>query len=302
MFLSHDAALAESRFSKPDYLREQAAVTKSERTPVDASLYMRRKSAIYGPSRSLSPEETVAGIVAKPEQVKPKSSLTVIGEAPEGFGQVLPWHPDDQDLAVIVFINPADFSGVLVTGVNSGDTVEVVSASGIASFAEDTQNEGVAGFITIVGAGANLTASIFGVPEIVPLLNAATAYAKEQWKEEKVRTKRRDAFGVDPGSGHKARQEGGVLIAMPAARGPETSGNDDNRDRWIKEPGDRVQANYPSQIKDMFFLSRSDRSRSASAAGDLYFVAWDYKFEDNFGFYRLNVLLKRGGGTLPVVE
>jgi hypothetical protein len=28
---------------------------------------------------------------------------------------------------------------------------------------------------------------------------------------------------------------------------------------------------------------------------------WDYKFEDNFGSYRLHVLLKRGSGKPPVI-
>ncbi|MES0000958.1 hypothetical protein NKJ90_19495 [Mesorhizobium sp. M0051] len=288
--------------SKTDFRRNyseaQASIAKGGGKVVSSSsAWLRKKTAIYGKVRSLKSSETILALAGS--DAKANSIPKVIGDAPKGFGQTLPWDPADEELAVVAFVNPADVLGILITGVTKGDTIEVVSASGIASYSEDTKNEGVAGFIGVVGVGAGIAATAFGAPEIVPLVTAATKYAQEQWKEEKVKTKRRDAFGVDPGSQHKARQEGGILISMPAAGGPITSGNNDHRENWIKEPGDRVAKNYPPQVKNAFFVTRDRPSARATVDGDIYIIAWDHKFEDNFGFYRVNLLLKRGDTPDP---
>jgi hypothetical protein len=269
---------------------DQAAVVKNligdgGKISLGASKWLKLKTAIYGKKRAL--KSSLSGAKSIPE---------VIGSAPKEFGQTLFWQPEDEGLALVVFVNPADSLGIMIGGVTRGDTVEVVSASGIASFSEDTKNKGVGGFLTVVGVGAGITVSAFGHPEFVPLVNAATAFAKKQWGEEKkVKTKRRDAFGEDPSSHHKAKQEGGVLITLPAKGvigGPFYSGTD--KKYWIKEPGDRIPKLYPPHVKNAFFVTKKRKIYRATADGDLYIVAWDHIFEDNLGFYKLHIILKRG--------
>jgi hypothetical protein len=61
---------------------------------------------------------------------------------------------------------------------------------------------------------------------------------------------RRDPFGEDPGTGHKARAEGGVIVSMPEAKQIFYSGNGDHTDRWIKQPGVRDNAHRPDHVRN----------------------------------------------------
>jgi hypothetical protein len=265
--------------------------------------YMKHNVALFGPQKVVPASRTIAGRIAGPGKPKPKSTVVTVGEAPDGFGKQILWHPDDAALAAVVFLNAGDYLGVMISGAKPTDRINIVSATGIASFAEETENEGVGALIGIVAAGATLTATAFGAPEAAPLIGAAAKYAADRFQEKKVKTRRRDAFGEDPGNGHKARQEGGVLISLPEARQAYYSGNGDHQERWIKQPGTRDEAHYPSHVKNAFFLqSRTRNERVTGAEGDFIVYPWDHDFGDNFGFYRLNVLLTRGSGKPPIVE
>ncbi|CAN7783888.1 hypothetical protein LJR175_008357 [Variovorax sp. LjRoot175] len=280
---------------------QQAQILKTGVLGATGSTIMRRNTALFGARRAIPASKTLAGRFAKPGQPKPRSTMVTVGESPEGFGKSVSWDAADNSIATIVFLSAADPVGVLISGVQKTDTIEVVSATGLASFAEETKNEGVGAFIGLVAAGGVLTASIFGMPELAPVIGAAENFAKEKFKEEKVKTKRRDPFGEDPGSGHKAKQEGGVLISLPAAGKAFYSGNSDHKERWIKEPGTRALANYPAHVKNAFFLTGRE-TRRATASGDILIYPWDHIFEDNFGYYRLHLILTRGDGQEPVVE
>jgi hypothetical protein len=264
------------------------------------SVYMQRNVARYGPSRQIPASRTIAARVARPGQPKPRSTVVTVGEEglPAGFGKQVLWDAGDSAIAVVAFLNAGDHMGVMISGAKPTDTIRFVSATGLASFAEDTRNEGVPALIGVIAAGANATAAAFGAPEAKPAIDAGAAFAKEMFKEEKVRTKVRDAFGVDPASGHKARQEGGVVVSLPAAGQIFYSGNSDNRHRWIKEPGTRDDAHRPDHVRNAFFLRPGDR-RETRSGGDFIICAWDHAFSDNFGFYRLHILLERGDGQLP---
>ena len=99
---------------------------------------------------------------------------------------------------------------------------------------------------------ATLAASDFGAPELAPVIGAAAKFAESRFQEKKVKTKRRDPFGEDPGTGAKARQEGGVIVSLPQP-GVTTqiyySGNSDHEERWIKKPGTRDTAHLPDHVK-----------------------------------------------------
>lgn len=282
-----------------------SAIKRQGKLKASRSTYLQRNISLFGSKRLIPASKTIAARMTKAGGTEPKSGIAVVGEAPNGFGKQVMWHPDDAGLAVVVFLNSGDSMGVMISGVKATDTIDFVSATGIASFSETTKNKGVGAIIGIVAAGATLTASAFGMPGLAPLIGAAEKFAASQFEEKKVKTKRRDPFGEDPGSGHKARQEGGVIVSMPSARQIFYSGNDDHQERWIQKPGTRDYAHLPDHVKGTgaFFLqSRRSNKNKSDSDGDIIIAPWDHDFEDNFGFYRLNILLKRGSGELPDVD
>jgi hypothetical protein len=279
----------------------QQEISKHGQVDVGGDAFGQTAAALFGAPKGLDTPSTVTAQFLIADQVLPKSAIVTVGEAPQGFGKQVLWDPGDAALAVVAFINAADPFGVMISGVKPTDTIEFVSATGLASFAEDTENEGVSSFIGIVAAGANVAASAFNAQAAAPLINAAAQFAQEQFKENKVKTKRRDAFGQDPGSGLRARQEGGVLVSMPAAGQIFYSGNSDHRERWIKEPGIRDVAHMPNHIVGAFFLQSGHDRAESDSEGDIIVYAWDHVFDDNFGFYRLHFLLRRGDGIPDII-
>ena len=93
----------------------------------------------------------------------------------------MPWCEKDSALALVAFLNAGDPMGVGISGVKTRDTIEFVTATGIASFSEDTENAGGGAFISVVAAGAKATATAFGNPELVP---SATGAGGEKEKTE----------------------------------------------------------------------------------------------------------------------
>ena len=281
----------------------QMQISQDGHLKIDRTAYELQSVELFGPGMIIRASDTIAGRVTKPGKVPPKSEIKTVGEQPEGFGKQVDWDPADSGLALLIFINPADDLGVMISGVKATDTIDFVAAVGIASFAEETENEYTSSLIGIVAAGADLAAGDFGVPEATPLIAAGAKFAQDHFQANKVKTRRRDAFGVDPGSGLKARAEGGVIVSLPSAGTIYYSGDSDHQERWIKQPGTRDDQHLPDHVRDAFFLQgRQKDKRTATEAGDIYISAWDSKFEDNFGFYQLHVLLQRGSGKLPVIE
>jgi hypothetical protein len=235
-----------------------------------------------------------------------RSSLTVVGGEglPEGFGKGFTWDRAEDEALLVMFINAADPLGISIDGLQAGDEVQVLSASGVASFSEDKGNPLASSIVGLVAAGANVALGAAGAPEVIPVINAAEAFAKEQFKATNAKTKRRDTFGVDPGSGHKARQEGGVLVCLPEAGGTLYSGDGDHKDRWVKGDGVRSDEHLPAHVFGAFFPRQgfaSHNTRVAQQTGQMYVVPWDWKFEDNAGFYKVFVKLRKGNGPPPVV-
>ncbi len=235
-----------------------------------------------------------------------RSSLTIVGGAglPKEFGVGFTWDRADQQALLVMFINAADPLGVSIDGLKAGDHLHVLSATGIASYSEDKGNPTASSIVGLVAKGANIALAAAGAPEAAPLVNAAEEFAQEQFKATNVKTKRRNAFGVDPGSGHKARQEGGLLVCLPEAGGIFYSGDGSHKDRWIKEGGDRSDTNRPAHVVGCFFPKQGENShnnRIVRQDGQAYVTAWDWKFEDNAGFYKAFVKLTRAIGppTVP---
>ena len=212
---------------------------------------------------------------------------------PQGYAQGrYAWPREHREALFAMFINAADEHGACIAGIPAGAVIEMSSASGIASFSEDKGNTMALSIIGLVAAGAEVAAAI-RLPEAQPLVDAGEEFARQFFVPGNVHNKRRDAYGVDPASGHKARQEGGILFSLPEAGGPVYSGNDDHRERWIKEPGDRTEANHPPQLRAGHFFpiqgNDAHNTRRAAESGETFVTPWDHKFGDNAGYYRVFV-------------
>jgi hypothetical protein len=283
----------------------QSEIEREPQLPAGDRTYLARTTALYGRRRRLPPSRTLAFRLTRPGQPRPKSTVDEyqLGEAPEGFGKTAFWAADDSALALLIYLSTTDPLGVAIRGVKPTDTIEFVECTGIGSFAEETKNDHIAAFIGIVAAGGQAVADAYGQPEVAKVIDKADQFAEDVFKEEKVKTKRRDAFGEDPGTGHKAREEGGVIVSLPEARQLFYSGDPDHEERWIKEPGTRDDVHRPDHVHDAFFIrGGTSNKRIAGEAGSFLLAAWDYKFGDNFGFYRLETIVKRGSGKPKKVE
>jgi hypothetical protein len=234
-----------------------------------------------------------------------RMALTVVGGEglPPGFGSGFTWDRVENEALLVMFINAADPLGISIDGMQAGDQVQVLSASGIASYSEDKGNPLASSIVGLVAAGAKVAATAAGAPEVIPVINAADQFAREQFKATNAKTKRRDSFGVDPGSGHKAHQEGGLIVCLPEAGGTFYSGNGDHRERWIKGDGVRTDDHIPAHVFGSFFprqgFTDTHNTRTVQQSGQMFVLPWDWKFEDNAGFYKVFVKLKKGNGLPP---
>lgn len=273
----------------------QRQITKTGQLRSSKAIFAKRSVKLFGPRTTIPGQRTIAALSKVEGAKQPNSQVISVGDHPDGFGNQVLWDLKDEEIAVVIFLNSADYLGIMISGVKQFDTIEFVSATGIASFAEGTANAGISALIGVVATGANLGASAFGHPEVAPLINAGAKFAQDRFKEKQIRKKRRDPFGEDPQSGHKARQEGGVVISLPEAGRTFYSGDGDHKKRWIKKPGTRDTAHRPDHMKGAIFLDGAGRNRfMAGKAGDIFIYPWDHIFDDNLGFYRLHVLLRRG--------
>lgn len=230
----------------------------------------------------------IPGLIAKDA-----GTVETIGEAPPGFGQVFTWNRQDAEIVLIAFLNSADTMGIAIEGVKNGDRLIVESATGIASFSEGN-GKLIGGIVSVIAAAAEAGAAVIGAPEAAPVIQAGAAFATQQFGQPS-RGKKRDPFGLE---GRTLRRcEGGVLIAFPNAGGVY-----DSNGGCVKGPDDtdglRSDARRPDHVKNAVFLMRNTQ-RPIEGDGVLSLVAWDRKFEDNQGSYRLILRLTRSDALPP---
>jgi hypothetical protein len=236
-----------------------------------------------------------------------RHSLTTVGGdgLPAGFGKGFSWDRADNEVLLVMFINAADPLGISIDGMQAGDQLQVLSASGIASFSKDKGNPLASSIVGLLAAGGKVVAGAEGVPEINPVIDAAEQFAKDQFKATGSKRELRDAFGAEPSSGKMARQEGGLLVCMPEAGGTFYSGDDGHKQRWVKGDGTRSDEHLPAHFNYSAFFPQQGlidhNTRIAQQSGPLYVLAWDWAFEDNAGFYKVFVKLTKGNGLPPPV-
>jgi len=216
-------------------------------------------------------------------------TVQTTGTPPNEFGPHVDWSSDTNELFVVAYINAADALGVSIGGIRAGDVIQVDSMSGLATFEKADGNPYLSSFL-IVGEAA-------GVPDKV--LKLADKVAKQFQDPEGTPKKTRDAGGRDS-EGVFRRQEGGVIACMPAARGAFYSSR--SRSTWIQgedstSPQHR-KSDMPTHIEanEAFFPvpgEGSHNSRVARTDGTLTLLPWDWRFEDNAGFYKVVIRLSR---------
>src|SRR5436190_1436422 len=85
------------------------------------------------------------------------SGPTVGGDdLPPGFGKGFVWDRADNEVLLVMFINAADPLGISIEGMQAGDQVQVLAASGIASYSEDKGNPLASSIVGLVAAGAKV--------------------------------------------------------------------------------------------------------------------------------------------------
>lgn len=279
--------------------------TKSTSTRPRADLPIRRGTYDTAKRRQLGAARSrrVRGVgqLAGIQTRTPASSVTTVGTQPAGFGMSISW-VGEEDLAVVAFVSAADSLGLGINGVTDGDTIQFFSATGLATFSQDSHNEFVGSIATIVAAGASLGAAAFGQPELAPFITAAGASIAKAFPESKSPSMGRDAYGQMAGSDEFARAEGGLLVCSPTVQGVYYSGDRDHQDRWIRSGKDRKNEHRPPHVRDAFFLRRGTGRTMLRGDGTLVICPWDWKFEDNIGAYKVEFILRRGEPPVVVVD
>ena len=233
----------------------------------------------------------------------PGNTVTQVGDQPPGFGQTFFWDRKDDQALLVAFINAADNLGMSIEGMQSGDTIEIRSAAGLASFSEDQGNPEAASFVGLLATAAEGAALYEESPQYLPIIRDAESKAKDLFKATGEKGKIRDAYGIEPSSGGKARAEGGIIICLPQSGGPYYSGDPDHQNRWIKPDGTRDLAHMPDHIFSgtAFFPLRGNDSQNRQLVtkdGEVYVLPWDSAFADNAGFYKVFIVLHKGNGPV----
>jgi len=283
----------------------KAAIKRHGKLPGGASYWHHAEVLHHGQKRTIA--ATHLGAKAGTNSARAsgtRSAITTVGDPPPGFGKGFTWDRADPESLLVMFINPADPLGISIDGLQAGDKVQVVSASGLASYSTDTGNQLASSIVGLVATGANILITAGGAPEVKPLIDAAESFAKDQFKATHAKHTLRDAFGVEPSTGLKAREEGGLLVCLPEAGGTFYSGDGDHKDRWIKADGVRTDDHLPAHIPtgQAFFPVQGNpdfNTRTVQQSGQMYVLAWDWKFDDNAGFYKVFVKLTKGNGPPP---
>jgi hypothetical protein len=301
--------------TKAEMAKIKEAIRRNGKLPGGANYWRYAEALHRGKKRTIAatplkkagPGDKRPAAALKANAVTRHSLTTVGGDGlPAGFGKGFTWDRADNEVLLVLFINAADPLGVSIEGMQAGDQVQVLAASGVASFSEDTGNPLASSIVGLVAAGVKVALGDKDTPQVAAAIDAAEQFAKDLFKATNAKTKRRDAFGVDPSSGHKAREEGGLLVCLPDAGGTYYSGDGDHQGRWIKPDGTRTDDHLPAHVLGSFFPVQGDFShntRTAGQSGPMYVTAWDWKFEDNAGFYKVFVKLTKGNGlTTPPIE
>jgi hypothetical protein len=233
------------------------------------------------------------------------STVVTVGTAPSGFGKEFDWDRSQPSCLVAVFINVADPLGVSITGLQAGDTIQIMSASGICSFSKSSGDPTLSSIIGLVADGTEAVVDAeTGSTSANSAISDAAQFAQGFLKGGAAEMFR-DPFGVEPSSGGISCEQGGVVVCLPQGEGTYYSGDGSHRTLWATMPRAIGQARtLPSVYQSMsnnppfFFLGHNvPNVGTCTTGGVAYILAWDSVFTDNAGSYQLFVKLTRGGAS-----
>lgn len=202
-----------------------------------------------------------------------------------------------------------DDKGIVIDNVLEGDEIEVYNTAGIASFDKVNMEpiKGIVGIINAVAGGAIVLAQ----PEMAPLVAGFTAGVEAivAAVPDELGGKRRTAYGLDPGTGDYAKNEGGLIVCMPESSGAiyatdkyHLTGDTKNEGRLYKYYSDAtkdVNAFFPCPvIKDANDPTSPNNGRMSATSGKagrgaVNILAFDERFDDNAGYYNVGIIITR---------
>ncbi len=209
-----------------------------------------------------------------------------------------------------------DDTGITIDNVQTGDTIIVYDASGIASF--DKVNMAlVKGIVGIANAAVG-TALVVAQPETAPFVATWNAGVDAIMKAvpDELGDKRRDMYGCDPGSGDYAKNEGGLIVCMPESHGPIYATDDYHLTGDTKSDG-RLYKYYSSDTKkkNAFFPcpitndpSNPDSDNNgrmqatATINGAVHILAFDEDYSDNAGYYNVGLVVVRAAAASQTTQ
>lgn len=202
-------------------------------------------------------------------------------------------------------VSSTDRNGLVIDGVKEGDILEIQEVSGICSFSESS-NSVLAGF---VGIAAGILED--GTDVITKGRGKETHKAiSEQSKDlrenlsKSIKEKHRDGYGKDPRTGDFAKNEGGIIVCMPKAKGPIYASPDNHLKDGAKKQG-RKNKFYSEEIKNKnsFFLYNDGKTSNlkaiAKTSGAINILCFDSIFDDNGGSYTVKCVITRKHDKSP---
>ena len=210
----------------------------------------------------------------------------------DGMVKRLKWDRKKVNENIVLLINAGDPLGVMIDGFKSGDTIRIVSVHGTASFTGGTSI-----FKKILSGGVVVGAEVgkfFTDESTDKEIDEVAKRIKNQLKEKK-----RDGYGQEnPPNGRFHTHEGGVLVCVHSDI--YYSGTND---RHIKEHKPRLRDVQPDSIpfERAFFIvppeisgALQHNTRKLEKDGSIVVVAYDSKFSDNVGLYKVKMEVTKG--------
>ena len=216
-------------------------------------------------------------------------------------GQFRPDVAFPEDGAAIEFwgvVAANDRVGIVIDGLKKGDVVHVSSLNGIASFAESS-NKLLAGFIEIAGGLLQNGLNYYSKGQAAQVDAAIDKHTRELVQElsKDVKHKRRDAYGMDPGTDDFGKNEGGIIFCMPKSRGALYAAKENYLKGGAKH-NSRLPEYFSDNIKrvNSWFPSRKEGGldeKTVTQNGPLHVLAFDSDFRDNSGSYVIKLKVTR---------
>lgn len=196
-------------------------------------------------------------------------------------------------------ITANDDTGIIIDNVLPGDEIIIYDASGISSFrmTDMKKVKAVVGIANALATKALVFATDGAALPFTKAWNSALDKIGDAVDDGKIKHSRRDAYGRDPGSGDYAKNEGGLIVCMPKARGAVYATNDYHLKGDTKNKGRKTKY-YPSKAEknNVWYPCNVEGGRMsgvAQEAGAIHVLAFDDKFSDNCGSYTVGIIVLR---------